>query len=366
MATYNLWPATRQTPLSLSMSTLRRTTRALLLTFAVSLPAIQAADRHDESGGTTTEHEALRQQLQTRYAALARDLADVCPIVAPEDQAAFDRCRQALFGSPLLRSALPAILLWGRARGQPLKDTPLTQFAPDVFAGLYAPLFMFIGTATVRYDGDERRYVATLPARFRNRLAPGQFPYPFWHDAAKWSGYQTTTALQFYLDGDSGRIRIAQFLPGTVSDALASDSRRRAAAFDGRWLWTDDRGHTQPQVTLFDGLYRPDNPHLPRIDSSYRALALELRAGECSSCHTPDNPRHARRIVLLQTPAHAAGEIKRILRAVRHDDMPEDELGFEKPLAADAKARLLDRATAFDAALTAARDWETDHPSGSR
>lgn len=347
------------------MSTLIRTARALMLAIATTGSG-HAADRLSEPRGLSAENEALRQQLQTRYSGLATDLARICPEGSAADQAAFDRCRQALYGDSQLRRSLPAILLWGRARGQPLKDTPLTQFAPDVFAGLYAPLFMFSGTATVRYDSDEHRYVATVPARFRNRLAPGQFPYPFWHDATKWSSYQATVALRFYLDGDSGQISVAQFVPGTIDDALAADSQRRAAAFDGRWLWTDDHGRTQPQVTLFDGLYRPDNPYLAGIDSSYRALALELRAGECSSCHTPDNPRHARRIVLLQTPAHAAGEIKRILRAVRHDDMPEDELGFEKPLAADAKARLLDRATAFDAALTAARDWEAGQPAGSR
>jgi hypothetical protein len=347
------------------MSTLTRTLRALMLVF-VTTGSSHAADRLSEPRGLSDDNETLRRQLQARYNGLAQDLGRICPEGSAADQAAFDRCRQSLYGDSLLRRSLPTILLWGRARGQPLKDTPLTQFAPDVFAGLYAPLFMFSGTATVHYDSDERRYVATLPARFRNRLPPGQFPYPFWHDAAKWSGYQATIALRFYLDGDSGQIRVGQFVPGTIGDELAADSQRRAAAFDGRWLWTDEHGHTQPQVTLFDGLYRPDNPYLAGIDSSYRALALELRVGECSSCHTPDNPRHARRIVLLQTPAHAAGEIKRILRAVRHDDMPEDELGFEKPLAADAKARLLDRATAFDTALTAARDWETRHSPSDR
>ena len=34
-----------------------------------------------------------------------------------------------------------------------------------------------------------------------------------------------------------------------------------------------------------------------------------------------------KRLVLMQTPVHAAGEIKRIMRAVREDKMPLDEAG---------------------------------------
>lgn len=302
--------------------------------------------------------EARRQRLQAQYDALAAELGAVCPYAAPEDQAAFDRCRKALFGPSRLRAALPERMLWGRARGKPLKDTPLTEFAPDVYAGLYAPLFMFEGRAEVSYDEGERLYKATLPVRFRNRLAPGQFPYPFWHDKTKWGGYQSATALVFYLRPDDGRIKVVQFRPGVVDAELAAKVDADVAAFDGQWLWTDSAGRTQPQVTLFDGLYDKANPHLPQIDSAYRALALELREGECDDCHVPRNPKKIERLVLLQTPAHAAGEIKRILHSVRSGEMPEDEDGHEKPLPPAVKARLLARAEAFDAVLTEARAWE--------
>ena len=302
--------------------------------------------------------EARLQRLQARYSAVAAELGAVCPYAAPEDQTAFDRCRKALFGPSQLRAALPERVLWGRARGKPLKDTPLTEFAPDVYAGLYAPLFMFEGRAEVRYDENERLYKATLPVRFRNRLAPGQFPYPFWHDRTKWGAYQSATALVFYLRPNDGRIKVAQFQPGVVDPALAARVEADVAAFDGQWLWTDADGRTQPQVTLFDGLYDAANPHLPRIDSAYRELALELREGECNDCHVPRNPKKIERLVLLQTPAHAAGEIKRILHSVRSGEMPEDEHGHEKALPPAIKARLLAKAEAFDAVLTDARAWE--------
>lgn len=302
--------------------------------------------------------EARLQRLQARYSAVAAELGAQCPIAAPEDQAAFDRCRQALFGKSALRDSLPEVLLWGRARGQPIKDTPLTQFAPDVYAGLYAPLFMFEGRATVVFDETEQLYKATLPVRFRNRLAPGQFPYPFWHDATKWGAYQSTTALLFYISPGSGRIKVAQFLPGTVDAPLAAQVAADVAAFDGQWLWTDAAGRTQPQVTLFDGLYSAGNPHLAAIETAYRALALELREGQCNDCHIPKNPNKMKHLVLLQTPAHAAGEVRRILRSVRRGEMPQDDDGKEKALPATVKARLLNKAEAFDAVLTEARQWE--------
>ncbi len=74
--------------------------------------------------------------------------------------------------------------------GDSLKDTSLTQFAPEVWTGLYAPLFMFDGTSRLDYDEGERLYRASSGALFRNALDPGQYPYPFWHNAKKWNDYQ--------------------------------------------------------------------------------------------------------------------------------------------------------------------------------
>ncbi len=325
----------------------------VLVAALITSPVIARADSDGEQ----------LSRLQTTYGELAKQLGSLCPPAAPEDQAAFDRCRQALYGDSLLRRSLPAILLWGRARGLPLKETPLTQFAPDVYAGLYAPLFMFAGTAQVEFDERERLYRATLPVSFRNRLQPGQFPYPFWHDKTKWSSYQSANAIIFFIDPRTEKIKVAQFQSGTPTEEVAAQAAAQAAAFNGYWLWTDAAGHTQPQVTLFDGLYSPNNPFLPKIETTYKALALQMREGECSSCHTPDNPEKIKRLVLLQTPAHAAGEIKRILRSVRDGSMPQDDFGVEKPLDENVKAVLLKKAEAFDAALTSAKTWEKKHPA---
>jgi hypothetical protein len=73
----------------------------------------------------------------------------------------------------------------------------------------------------------------------------------------------------------------------------------------------------------------------------------------------PDNPHGMKRLVLLQTPAHAAGEIERVMQAVREDKMPLDDMGVEQPLEAKAKSALLESGAAFEAAVRGAKEWET-------
>jgi hypothetical protein len=65
-----------------------------------------------------------------------------------------------------------------------------------------------------------------------------------------------------------------------------------------------------------------------------------------------------RRLVLLQTPLHAAAEIERVIKDVKQDRMPLDEMGIEKPLDEGKKQKLLADAEAFAAVVKLAREWE--------
>src|SRR5438874_13777553 len=94
----------------------------------------------------------LGEQVERMAAEVALELQRVCPPASPSDQAAFDRCRQSLFGDSALRRNLAPRLLWGRRNQDPavaLKDTNLTQFAPDMIAGMYLSLFLFGGEPTL-------------------------------------------------------------------------------------------------------------------------------------------------------------------------------------------------------------------------
>lgn len=243
-----------------------------------------------------------------------------------------------------------------------VKDTHLTQFAPDVLAGMYFPLFMFNGKYTVEYDGLENMFLVRLETAFRNRLAPGQFPYPFWHSEAKWSTYQGANSILLWVDPKTIKVKVAQFTDRGLSPPVVASTPLEQPAFDGKWLWTDAAGRTQPQVTLFDGLFRADNPYLPKLDAAYRSLALRMRDAECDSCHVPNNPDNMKRLVLLMTPAHAAGEIGRLMKSVREDKMPRDDVGIEQPLEPKLKRALLESGAAFEALLKQAKNWEAKRP----
>ncbi len=308
---------------------------------------------------------ASAQDISTRAeqvaAGLASELARLCPPSDAADQAAFDACRGALFRDSQFKRSLQDFVLWGRQRNPQLalKDSSLTQLGPDVLAGLYVPLFMFDGRYSVGAVTAEGLVPIRLNTAFRNRLAPGQFPYPFWHDAEKWSMYENANQMLLFWNPRQERITHAQFSVFGSNAPVVATRSITPPAFDGQWRWTDSSGHVQPAVTLFDGLMDPANPHLPQLDATYKKLALRLREGQCFDCHVPNNPDRSRRLVLLQTPVHAAGEIKRLMTAVRKDTMPRDEAGIEQPLDAHAKAALLQEGAAFELALDLAKRWES-------
>jgi hypothetical protein len=313
------------------------------------------------SGGGSPEAQAA---VEVSVGLLAAELKAMCPLADPSDQQACDACRQALFRGSRLRASLGAILLWGRpnpVHGTSLKETNLTQFAPEAWTGLYAPLFMFDGTWRLDYDASEKLYRASLSALFRNALDPGQYPYPFWHSAKKWNEYQSANTLVLWIDPRSKSIVVGQFInDGQERAGLRSPPVARPP-FDGQWMWTDAKGDTQPAPALFRGLFSDDNPYLGELEPRYRDLANVLRTGHCNDCHVPANPDGLKRLVLLQTPVHAASEIKRLMKAVRDNEMPVDDTHLYRDIDPDTRAALLDYGGAFEATVDAARAWEEEH-----
>lgn len=286
--------------------------------------------------------------------AIAAELVMHCPLADADDTEAFESCRAALDDRGALRSALPAVMLWGR-EDQPgtasLGRARFTELAPELWARLYAPLFMFNGNHEVEWVPGENQFVIRLEAAFRNRLAPGQFPSPFWHDQREWSAYQNTNGLLLWVQPQTGRIHVAQFTD-RAGTPLLQPVQPVARTFDGQWLWTDAAGRTQPAVTLLAASASGGNPYRGAVDRQYRDFALQLREAQCSSCHVPSNPAGTRRLVLLSTPAHAAGEIDRVIRLVRDG-------GRGHALSAEDRQWLLQSAEAFRDTVQAARAWES-------
>ena len=334
--------------------------RRLITGGALLLAAFLAADAAEIDDDLPD----LADQIAQMASEVALELQQICPPASPSDQAAFDRCRRSLFGDSALRRNLAPRLLWGRRNkdaGATLKNTNLTQFAPDVIAGLYLPLFMFSGEYSTEYVERERLYLIRLRAGFRNLLPPGQFPYPFWHEEAKWGVYQAANSVLLWVNPKTAKIVIGQFTERGSASAVVS-AQPISPKFDGNWMWMDKEGRIQPRVTLFDGLFRQNNPYLQQLDLTYRTLALRMRDAQCDNCHVPNNRWNMRRLVLLHTPAHAAGEISRLMTAVREDRMPlEEDSGIEKPLEPALKRALLESGGAFEELVKAAKDWEAVH-----
>jgi hypothetical protein len=338
-------------------SFLPSTARALRVALAAcGFVALPAAASNPGLASPTAVPPAVQQLARD----IAAELAAACPLAPASDVGAYNSCRQALFADSALRSYLPKVLLWGRQSKTPgatIRQTNLTQFAPDTWTSLYAPLFMFNGKHTVQWVPEENRYLVRLEAAFRNRMPPGQFPYPFWHEEAKWSTYQGANGFMLWVDPSTVKIQVVQFTD-RAPNAMLQPVQRVEHAFDGTWMWTDAQGRTQPAVTVFDGLYRPENPYVKALDRQYRDLALQMRESQCTKCHVPDNPDKMSRLVLLSTPAHAAGEIDRLIKSVKEDRMPMDEFRLSYELSPENKKWLLERAEAFRATVNAAQAWE--------
>jgi hypothetical protein len=310
----------------------------------------------------------VEAQVNAAAKVIAAELATGCPLADPGSSVALHNCRQGLFRDSELKRALPEYVLWGRQRDPKatLKESKLTQFGPDVFSGMYLPLFMFNGKYSVVYVEREGMYQIRLQTAFRNRLSPGEFPYPFWHEDEKWTTYEKANEVLFFWDGEKSRIKVAQFTMFGANPPLIATQHVGHPKFDGKWQWTDASGKSQPKITVFDGLFAANNPYIWQLDTAYKSFALRLRDGQCDQCHVPNNPDGMKKLVLLQSPMHAAAEIKRVLKSVRDDRMPKDEFGIEQPLDKATKSALLNEGAAFEKLIEAAKLWESSRNLATR
>ncbi len=291
---------------------------------------------------------------------LGKDMAEKCPISAPNNTNAFDACRNALYNDSPMRQLLSAHTLWGRISPKPdarLKDYGTTQLAPEVLAGMYLPMFMFTGQSKVEFNEIEGLYKAELGVAFRNQMAPGEYPYPFWHEENKWSQYQDAKTIVLWVNPETTKIVSGQFTPKGSMDAVLK-SEKVEHKFNGSWTWTDADGNQQPKLALFDGVFSASNPFMSKLDSTYKEFAMSLREGQCMSCHVPNNPDKMKKLVLMQTPRHAAAEIGRIVDDVKRDKMPLTKWGVEEPLPQSVKDVFLTRGENFASAVSSAKDWE--------
>jgi len=273
--------------------------------------------------------------------ALAKTLSQACPMAAPGDEQARQSCADALTIDPLLRERMSDPFDWG---GQKSTDTldmdksNRTDFNPRIYRRLYLSTFMFTGEHSVQKAGDT--VIIRLPVRFRNQLDPGSFPYPFWHSADKWTSYETTRELLFFLRAGK--------LVGALRSADRDPSRpHRDMKWDGRWTWEDSSGQ-QPRVTLYSWAFSAGNPYVADLDTAYRTLERALRKETCLACHSPDNFAKMNPLELFSYPNQALSGRKQLVAILDANLMPPATPGTKPGLADDGgRAEIIDLARKF-------------------
>jgi hypothetical protein len=296
--------------------------------------------------------------LESQAETLAKRLAAACPVVGYGDEAAFQACAQALHKMTLPLE--PAIAWGGDQPDKQIKKKGLTHFSSDIFRSLYLPLYSFTGRWSLDEDKRSHTPIIRVEAYFRNALPSGDYPYPFWHSADKWNAYETSNEVRFYLNPQGQAFLVTRDAAGG-EDHRGAYAHATTPAFTGAWQWRDANGDKQPHVSLFSPRYSKANPYLSELDKTYRSFALRIRDESCLDCHTPANKAEAERLVLLQTPAHAANEIGNVIKAVQSKEMPQDDIGLRKDIPAEHRAAVLKDAVAFRDELALADKWEAAH-----
>src|SRR4051812_20214078 len=118
------------------------------------------------------------------------------------------------------------------------------------------------------------------------------------------------------------------------------------------------QGERPAAATLFSEFYSPDNPNLTDLDTTYVKMAMSFRDANCAVCHQPEGHGKMNKLVLLQTPVHAASHIDAVLHEIRAGKMPEDDYGDAMDIDPSLKNRLVTDGEAFKNAIDAADAWE--------
>ncbi len=304
---------------------------------------------------------------------IAKKIVAASPVADPADAAARDAAAEELAACDELVNAADGKVLWGGfhpeqgydpanyrlTRESPLDHFQLTEFDPMVWAKLYLSTFMFTGVYEVREEG--RFTVLDLEAKFRGGLAPGEYPYPFWHSPNKWTAYMNSQRVLMVFE--RGRL-LAAMRKSPPPESLRLIRR----PWDAKWSWTDANGEPQPRVALFDYLFSKENPHVGPLEASYRALEEKFRAQNCMTCHQPDNRSKLNDLLLLNYPNQSLVMRRTIVATFEENYMPPgDPIAGEKEGVQDPHelAELLRLAKEFERHADRAMSFEREHKAAT-
>lgn len=247
---------------------------------------------------------------------LAKELIAACPMSGTADTSARAACADNLTKLDTLRDAMNEPFFWGGQKagtGYDYGKSQKTDFNPLAWRRMYLSTFMFPGEYSV--EKSEDLTILRLGHQFRNELDIGDYPYPFWHAQEKWTSYQKSTELLFFIKN------------GKILGALRSETQDPMRpsvdhTWDGNWQWMNPGGEIEPYVTLYSFLFSPNNPHVSKLDDAYRALEEEMRAHQCQTCHSPDNAGKMNPLELFNYPNQALTARHDLVKELVENSMP--------------------------------------------
>jgi hypothetical protein len=288
---------------------------------------------------------------------IAAGVTAACPLAEPGDEAARQECAAKLAQLEVLDRAMHEPFLWGaqaKAGVFELDRSHLTKFNPLVWRRMYLSLFMFTGEARMEQVGATT--VLRLPARFRNALDAGSYPYPFWHSEKKWSHYELSTEVLLVIQ--DGKVK------GAMRSAETDAARPRLArAWDGKWTW---KAGKEPRATLYRNLFSRNNPHVSRVETAYRKLEKVMRPHGCVTCHSPNNSMDMNPLELLVYPNQALAGRHVIVQQIEKQTMPPETVNAPAGIRDDVeRRRVLRVAREFEKAAEAALAFERKKLGGA-
>ncbi len=248
-------------------------------------------------------------------AIIGQAIVRACPATdADQGVAARDACADRLGRMAQLAAVTPREgLRWGatlNAGFNPDTDK-MTRLDGFVWRKLYLSLFSFSGfSIETRPNGDQ---LLRLDARIRP-IAPEEYPYPFWHSAAKWQDYQQSRQVGLlFRDGKL----IAGYRNAKFDTTIAFMPKQ----WDGKWTW-DVGGQQGTRVSLYSYTLSPANPDRAALETAYRDFEGASRPYFCTGCHNPANPANMNPLVFFTHPSQALTARHQIVERLEANTMP--------------------------------------------
>jgi hypothetical protein len=282
-------------------------------------------------------------------------LIDACPLAAPSDEDARALCAATLSENKFLASMMVEPFQWGgqKTLGDfDFKNSNMSKFNILVWRRMYLSLLMFPGEMSIEQTAAGQT-VVHLPFQFRNQLAIGSYPYPFWHSKKKWDSYQFSRELVLVFQGGQWQ--------GAMRSADQDTARAQTShVWSGQWHW-EEGGEEMPYVSLYRYLLSPSNPNADRLDAAFRSFSGGMRNQACLMCHSPDNYAASTQLEFFNYPNQALVGRASIIDKLERNEMPpaDNTLGLPAGIQDEAERQeLLTLAREFKAAGDAALAFE--------